>query len=237
MPQSPKSRVSKVHKTSPLERRVGRRRVAKRRPQGRPTEGADAVGPDALIAAAQELLETLPPAKVTRAAVARHAGVDPSLIRYYFSDRASLLLAVLNRVIGEGPPIRAESKHGTAAERLRDYVRNFFQFNAAHPFLHRLLIEEIAVSESSEARKTFHELNHVALGVLGQLIKDGVKDGSLRRLDPVLLHVAIIGMCEFFLSSRVLLEDALGKAASPQSLSKRYADVIAGLVLEGVRTR
>jgi hypothetical protein len=53
----------------------------------------------------------------------------------------------------------------------------------------------------------------------------------------VLLHLAIIGMSEFFLNSRPLLEDALGKGATPADFAQRYADMIVELVTDGVRTR
>lgn len=195
------------------------------------------MGPEALISAAQELLGTLPPAKVTRAAVARHAGVDPSLIRYYFSDRESLLLAVLRRIVTEQKNGLRTPTEGTAAERLRALVRAFFDFNAAHPYLHRLLIEEIARSKSKEARAEFHAINHGAIRGLSKIIKDGLRDGSLRRVDPVLLHVMVIGMCEFFFESRVLLEDALGRPTEPRALARRYADMISSIAVDGLERR
>ncbi|MET0339824.1 MAG: TetR/AcrR family transcriptional regulator [Polyangiales bacterium] len=212
-------------------------RAAPRRAQGRPADAEDAVGRDALIRAARELLEELPPAKVTRAAVARHAGVDPSLIRYYFKDRASLLLAVFEWVIAKHDGARASKPAASAADCLRDYVRGFFQFHAENPFFHRLLLEEIAVSELPSARKAFHRINHAALGQLGKVFAAGSKDGTLRGVDPVLMHIVVIGLCEFFFSSRVLLEDALGKNAAPEQLADRYADLITNMVLDGLARR
>jgi hypothetical protein len=51
------------------------------------------------------------------------------------------------------------------------------------------------------------------------------------------MHIAMIGMCEFFMSSKVVLEDALGKGTSPSDLIKRYADTVSQLVLDGLRQR
>jgi len=39
--------------------------------------------------------------RVGRAAVAREAGVDPSLIRYYFKNRSLLLLAAFKKLTDE----------------------------------------------------------------------------------------------------------------------------------------
>jgi TetR/AcrR family transcriptional regulator len=208
-----------------------------RRAQGRPADAEDAVGRDVLIQAARELLEMLPPSKVTRAAVARHAGVDPSLIRYYFKDRPSLMLAVFEYVLRQNEQMRLRTVEGTAAERLRAFVQGFFAFLRTNPFFHRFLLEEIAVSELAAARKAFQRINQAAIGRFKELLADGARDGSLRNADPVLLHVAIIGLCEFFFSSRVLLENALGKGTVPEALADRYVALISDLVIEGIATR
>lgn len=73
----------------------------KRRRIGRPALGKATVGRDALIAKTCELLARMPPSRVTRAEVARAMKVDPSLIRYYFRDRSTLLLAAVERLSAE----------------------------------------------------------------------------------------------------------------------------------------
>jgi TetR/AcrR family transcriptional regulator len=183
------------------------------------------------------LLKTLPPAKVTRAAVARHAGVDPNLIRYYFKDRDSLLLAVLEQVIEERSLAAARETQGSAADNLRAHIRAFFAFNATYPFFHRLLVEEIATLKSTRARQAFHKLNQVACGRYAELLKNGSKDKTLRKGDAALLHIAVIGMSEFYLGSRVLLEDVFGKGTTPSDYAERYGDMIADLVVDGLRQR
>lgn len=195
------------------------------------------VGREALIRAARTLLARLPPAKVTRAAVAREAGVDPSLIRYYFRDRASLLLAVLDEIVRGRGVLPAVDAFETAADALRSYVREFFAFHTENPFFHRLLIEEIAQSESPAAREAFHCLNHRAIEGLTDILARGARDATLIPADPMLLHVAIIGMCEFFFSSGVLLEDAVGLGTAPHDVADRYGDLITDMVLRGIARR
>ena len=71
----------------------------KARSAGRPAIGVNTVGPAALIDAACDLLKTMPPEKVTRAAVARHANVNPALINYHFKDRSILLRAAARTLL------------------------------------------------------------------------------------------------------------------------------------------
>jgi AcrR family transcriptional regulator len=215
-----------------------RPKAIRKRAQGRPNEGRNSVGPELLLRAARELLEQLPPAQVTRAAVARHAGVDPNLIRYYFKDRDSLLLAVVEEIVNEESKLIASgSTNGNPADRLRAQVRRLMDFHQRHPYFHRLLTEEIATLKSQRARQLQHRLNRLMLDLYGGILREGAKDKSLRALDPVFVHIAIAGMCELFMSSKVLLEDAFGKGAEPADYAKRYADTIAQLLLDGARLR
>src|SRR5579863_9430081 len=94
---------------------IARQRTANRRPPakstvrnsgkqrgiGRPAAGQQTVGREALITRTCEMLMMMPPNKITRAEVARHMNVDPSLIRYYFRDRSTLLLAAVARLSAE----------------------------------------------------------------------------------------------------------------------------------------
>lgn len=212
-----------------------------RRSRGRPAETHDGVGQEAILNAAEALLRELPPAKVTRAAVARQAGVDPGLIRYYFKDRSSLLLAVVRRVVTEQKRARASEPPDDGdppSERLRAYILRFFKFNFAYPFVYRLLVEEINQAEAAEAATYFQELNSGAIHIFNRMIKAGVKDGSLRRVDPMLLHVALIGMSEFFHEATALLQNGTGKRdVTPQAYAKRYAELVSSLVVEGLATR
>jgi AcrR family transcriptional regulator len=215
-----------------------RTKAKRRRARGRPNEGKNAVGADLLLKAARELLETLPPAKVTRAAVARQAGVDPNLIRYYFTDRDSLLLSVAEQVVEEQMADESERvTTGTPTERLRSYVRWFVEFNTRHPYFHRLLNEEIALWKTARSRQLFQRLNQEAIGVFKAIVEDGVKDQSLAAVDPTFLHIALVGMTEFFLGSRVVLEDSFGKGTLPVDYAERYADTMVQMIVDGVRER
>ena len=72
--------------------------VPKKRGQGRPVSGGNDVGRERLLVATEKLLRTMPPARVTISRIAREANADPALIRYYFGNRAALLVAVVDRV-------------------------------------------------------------------------------------------------------------------------------------------
>src|SRR6187549_2798373 len=78
--------------------RMANNQVSKRG-KGRP--GDNSVGREALLATAKRLIEVLPPSRVTISLIAREAGVDPALVRYYFGDRSNLLFAVAESMLDD----------------------------------------------------------------------------------------------------------------------------------------
>ena len=111
------------------------------------------------------------------------------------------------------------------------------EFHQRHPYFQRLLIEEIATLKSQRARQMFHRLNQMTLKLYGAIFREGVKDKSLRALDPVFVHIAVAGMCEFFMSSKLLLEDAFGKGAAPADHAQRFSDTVVQFLIDGARAR
>src|SRR6187549_2317650 len=70
-----------------------------RRSRGRPGTQQAVVGREAIVVAASQLLEKLPPHQVPNVLIARKAGVDPKLVRYYFGNRTELVLAVIEYIL------------------------------------------------------------------------------------------------------------------------------------------
>ncbi|MGH8327149.1 MAG: TetR/AcrR family transcriptional regulator, partial [Steroidobacteraceae bacterium] len=82
-------------------RRATRTGAARRlRGPGRPASADLSVGADAIVLKACELLREVAPRELSLLRLARYAGVDRSLIRYYFKDRSSLLLASARHLFG-----------------------------------------------------------------------------------------------------------------------------------------
>ena len=70
-----------------------------KRGKGRPKLTADRVGADEIVACACELLRVMPLHKVTAAVVAQRAGVNPTLVNYYFKGRSDLMQAAAVRLV------------------------------------------------------------------------------------------------------------------------------------------
>jgi len=230
---------TKSHSLKGRKKRAARNgQAANRRGIGRPVAGPKTVGREVLIERTCELLTLMPPNRITRAEVARHMGVDPSLIRYYFRDRSMLLLAAMEKLTAEFSRMLHEelgqAVHGPEGA-LRARVSALQKFETAYPFFHRLLIDEFVNLSSPAAARFLQQLTAQAVAAYSAILDDGVSQGVFRRTDSAFLFLAVIGVCEFFVNGMPILRIALGKNFDEKSLSARYREFICDLLLHGIR--
>lgn len=226
-------------KNSKPVRRVAKKKITTRRSIGRPPASSPGVGRQALIEKTCELLRSMPPDKVTRAAVARHAKVDPSLIRYYFKERSALLVAAAEQITGQFSSAIAKgvAESQTPADLLRLRVETMLSTNLANPFFHRLMVDEIVPAKSAAAKQLLHKVNSRALEGYKSILAAGAKDGSLRQVEPAFLFLAVIGMCEFFLNGIPILKNLIGEDLDEAATTARYREFVFDLLLNGLRTQ
>jgi AcrR family transcriptional regulator len=223
-----KRKVPATPRKTPSKPRVKRSR-------GRPRTDQGAVGRDAIVAAARQLLDKLPPHQVPNVLIARKAGVDPALVRYYFRNREELLLAVIEHILATWaathPPPDAP-----AAERLSARIADMLDFSRRVRSMQRLMIDECAAAKTPSVRARVRELNAFAVGQYAQLLHQSDEQAS-KSPDALFLHVAVIGLCEFFAAAQPMILPLAPKHLDPDELAQRYERFIRDLVLDGIRSR
>lgn len=203
-----------------------------KRGQGRPAENG--VGRDAVLATAKRLIKELPPARVTISLIAREAGVDPALIRYYFGDRSNLLLAVAESMLNEFP--RPTPGSIEPLDALENTIRQMARFTSSTKHIHRLMVDELADAKSAEVGRHLGDMNRGAVRDLREVMsRDG--GANLRVVDPALLLLAIVGLFDFFVSAEPVVRQLVPEGTDMKALARRYEDFAADLVLNGVRKR
>lgn len=206
--------------------------TTKKRGQGRPSDNV--VGREGVLAKAIELLQDLPPARVTVSLIAREAGIDPALIRYYFGDRAKLLLAVVERLIADAPAELAGSDDPTAVLERR--IRHAAHFTRSTKHVHRLMVDELADAKSAEARKLQGEMNMRAVSSFANLMQRDAGE-ELREINPLFLHVALVGLFDFFVSAQPVVRNLVPEGTDMDKLGDEFEDFIVDLILNGIRKR
>jgi len=204
-----------------------------RRSRGRPRANQATVGREAIVASARKLLEKIAPHKATISSIARSAGVDPALVRYYFKNREELLLAVIEDILANWHFTHPAVATAPAA-KLSLMVRDMLDFALNVRSMQRLMIDECASSKSPEVRRRVREMN---AGVVSRyaLLLHTEKETRTSATDPLFMHVAIIGMCEFFAAAQAMIRPLVPAEVDDAELAARYKDFIERLVLDGLR--
>lgn len=207
----------------------------KKRSRGRPRSEERTVGRDAIVAAAARLLEKLPPHQVPNVLIARKAGVDPALVRYYFGNREELMIAVVEHILATWAASHP-SPDVPAPERLSAHVADMLEFSCRVRSMQRLMIDGCAEAKTPSVRARVRELNAAAVrGYARFLHLEG--EAADASPDPLFMHVAIIGLCEFFAAAQAMILPLAPKHIGATELADRYEAFIRALVLDGLRAR
>ncbi len=231
--------LAEALETSPAKERVRKASDgAKARPRskGRPA-GKRGIGKDHLIIKTIELLRTVPPEKLSLSMAARHAGVHLTLFKYYFTDRTRLLVDVArNLSVKLGDDVAAvESSELTAMERFRIRIDTMVDFFFINPFYHRLMVEIIGEDTDPLATELINIWMTKTLDIYRSIIDAGVKEGSLRPIDPYFTFVAIMALCEQAQhASRLAPPDRSGRRPSSDETAAKYKTYVYDLLLGGI---
>ena len=205
--------------------------TAPKRGKGRPVPGENDVGRERLIVATEKLLRTMPPSRVTIAKIAREADADPSLVYYYFGSRTALLVAVVDRVTAHAMH-RGVRKAGAAAA-LADHIAQTVSLVRRAPFMHRLMIDELAQAGPNESRDRVRRMNHDLVDFYRELFA-AKGDGELVDAEPLYLFVSLLGATDFLLSAEPLIRDLLPEGTDMETLTEGYQKFLVNLFLNGL---
>jgi TetR/AcrR family transcriptional regulator len=209
--------------------------ASRRRKRGRPHASQQTVGREGIVASARKLLETLPSHRVTTVMIARKAGVDPAMVRYYFASREDLLIAVVENILTTWGASRTPPQ-GTPEEQLAGWIRGMVDFARNTRSMQRLMLEECAEAKSPAVRKRVRELNAAAIAGYAKLL-DPSESEPLGPADPLHLYIAIIGMAEFFVSAQPMILPLLPDRTNPDEFFERYKEFVVQMVLNGLKPR
>jgi AcrR family transcriptional regulator len=210
--------------------------MPKKRGQGRPVSGKNAVGRERLLATTERLLRSMPTTRVTISRVAREAKVDAALVRYYFGDRIALLVAVVDKVTAHELRVRTGTDDPDPTVALAEHIGKTVRFVRSATFMHRLMIDELAQAGTEAARARVRAMNLDLVDFYRQLLRsDAGKE--LVPLDPLFLHLAVLGASDFVASAEPLIRELLPAGSDMETFAAGFEDFLVKLVLDGARKR
>lgn len=146
-----------------------------------------------LNAAAREFAETgFEGARMDR--IAAFAGANKAMIYYHIGDKQALYSRVLHEVLGHTAARMADNIQAatTLREKLRAYVRSVGRTVTEHPFMPRIMMREMASGGKALPDIAIEDFTAI-IGMVGSLIQAGVRSGEFAALDPLVLHLMVVG--------------------------------------------
>ncbi len=214
---------------------------AARRGKGRPARGQPGVGRETMIAATSELLKKRSPENITRAELARKAGIDPALIRYYFGDMSSLLTEGMIQIFNDLQSRRAvTASDAPLRDQLRQRIGSLIEVLEAHPHLHELLMQPVLHVEpvkSAEMEALRREYTLASFDTLRSILARAQDNAESIETDVRMFYVVVIGMAEFAVRCFQYFELLSVRQGSRTETLARFTDYVADLLIDGLRPR
>ena len=194
---------------------------------------------DLLLDTASAIMREGDQVDISLSELATRSGLNSALVKYYFGNKAGLLLALLERdfnaIIKAVHTLVAKDADPETKLRLHmsAVVGTFFNT----PYIHRLLMRVIRCSTGEEAQRLADRYLKPLLDFYAQLIADGVAAGVFRPVDPQLFYFTVIGAADRFFSARLVLRycsdtDVLDEALRDRDRTHLNDFVVAGILVQ-----
>ena len=173
--------------------------------------------------------------------IARRAGVNKAMLYYRIGNKDELYEAVFRRALtyARGELSRILAAPGSPEARLRMVCRAIAGLAMETPSLPSIVLREISSGGKHLSDALVAEMAGLFAGI-ADIYADGERDGTFRRVDPVLAHMVTVSGLMLLVSSRGFRDRLRGFAGAPPegaATTENLADEFAAILLDGVRIR
>jgi AcrR family transcriptional regulator len=185
-----------------------------------------------ILSAAEKLFAAKGFFPTTMSEIAQEAEFGTGTLYKYFKSKEDLYFTLIDEKTAEiNDPVKAElSKKMSAIERIEKILRIQFEFVERNRDFFRIYISERSRFEwtvKDDLGKRIHEKMVSYIHLLAQVIKQGIKDGTLKPKDPMDLAHALVGIVNSFIFEWLM-------APRPYPLLSKV-DTVLDIFLRGVQ--
>ena len=198
--------------------------------------GDNAKARDQLIEAASQIMREGDTIDLSLSELSLRAGLNSALVKYYFGNKNGLMLALLDRDMGNivfslGALL---AKDMPPEEKLRIHIGAVIDTYFAFPYLNRLLMRMVRDSAPVEAARIADLYLKPISKVYDALIAEGVKAGKFRKLDPQFFYFTVTGAADRFYSSRLVLRHCYNQDDFNENMRDAYREHSIDLIMRGL---
>lgn len=166
--------------------------------------------------------------------VAEIARVNNAMIYYHFKDKVELYRAVLGDSFATFDRIWEHKifiSSATTRAKIKKYVEEFIRFQHGNEELRKIMSMEFAAC--SKNTKWLADNYFVSsYGKLASLLKEGMKRGELRKIDPAMAIPSLVGMIIHSFIMRPIAEHVTGKKLD--LTAGRFGSFVTSMFFDGL---
>jgi AcrR family transcriptional regulator len=195
---------------------------------------------DVLLETASAIMREGDVVDISLSELSLRSGLNSALVKYYFGNKAGLLMALLDRdwqaIVTSVDALVAKDGWDPEA-KLRRHISKVVDTFYIVPYLNRLTMRMVRDSDEKEARRIADSYLSPMYRAYEQLIGDGVAAGVFRPVDPQLFYFTVTGAVDRFFSARLVLKHCFGQDTLTDGLRDRYRQHTVDIIMAGILAR
>lgn len=195
---------------------------------------------EVLLETASEIMREGDVVDISLSELSLRSGLNSALVKYYFGNKAGLLMALLDRdwqaIVTSVDALVAKDGWDPEA-KLRRHISKVVDTFYIVPYLNRLTMRMVRDSDEKEARRIADSYLSPMYRAYEQLIGDGVAAGVFRPVDPQLFYFTVTGAVDRFFSARLVLKHCFGQDTLTDELRDRYRQHTVDIIMAGILAR
>ncbi len=195
---------------------------------------------DKLLATTSAIMREGDVVDISLSELSLRSGLNSALVKYYFGNKAGLLMALLDRdwqaIVTSVDALVAKDGWDPEA-KLRRHISKVVDTFYAVPYLNRLTMRMVREGSATDAKRIADSYLSPMYRAYEQLIGDGVKAGAFRPVDPQLFYFTVTGAVDRFFSARLVLQHCFDTDTLTEGLRDRYREHTIDIIMAGILAR
>ncbi|WP_197412533.1 TetR/AcrR family transcriptional regulator C-terminal domain-containing protein, partial [Novosphingobium sp. Fuku2-ISO-50] len=197
---------------------------------------ADATARDQLLEAVGALMAERESIDFSLSDVAKKSGLNAGLVRYYFGNKAGMMMAYVQEVVGSAVTQVEQLANMPvgAKEKLRIHIYGAVSNYYKHPYINILLQYMMKESNGEYKNTIMNDIIKRLVFAEQKILEDGQAEGVFKVVDPLLFYFYIFGACEAIFRSRDTVKYFLDADDVNEDIKQKYTKQLCDLVMNGL---